>query len=87
MSVTPAARQPSRQPQAWLTFNVRHLLRWHKFHAMKESFEPELFGEAGPPAMRLRERTHFPVESAFAIFAGGDSRVVLEDVFRILSRR
>ena len=54
---------------------------------MRESFEPELFGVAVPPAMRLRERKHFPVESAFAIFAGGYSRVVFEDVFRILSRR
>ena len=52
---------------------------------MSEFFEPELFGEAVPPAMRLHKRAHFPVESAFAIFAGGDSRVVFEDVFRILS--
>ena len=54
---------------------------------MKESFEPELFGEAVRPAMRLRERAHFPVEAAFAIGVGGDSRVVFGDVFSILSLR
>ena len=54
---------------------------------MKESFEPELFGEAVRPAMRLRERAHFPVESTFAFFVGGYHRVVFGDVFSILSLR
>jgi len=54
---------------------------------MKESFQPELFGEAVRPAMRLRERAHFPVEYDFAIFAGGYSRIVFGDVFSILSQR
>ena len=87
MAVTAAASHSPRQPQAWLIFNVRHLLRWHKFHAMKESFKPELFGEAVPPATRLRERAHFPVESAFASFADGYSRIVFGDVFSILNQR
>ena len=87
MSVTDRAAHAPRQPQAWLIYNVRHLLRWHKFYAMKESFEPELFEEAVLPAMRLRERTHFPVEAAFAIFIGGYSRVVFGDCFSILSLR
>jgi hypothetical protein len=54
---------------------------------MKESFEPELFGVAVPPAMTLRVRAYFPVESAFAIFAGGCSRVGFEGYSRILSPR
>jgi len=54
---------------------------------MKESFQPKLFGEAVPPATRLRERAHFPVESTFAIGVGGDSRVVFGGVFSILNQR
>ena len=45
---------------------------------MKESFEPELFGVAVPPAMRLRERTHFPVEAASAFGAGEYSQLFSE---------
>src|ERR1035437_3746838 len=77
----------SRQLRSWLTWDVRHLFRWPAFFAMKESFQPEFFGVAVLPAVRLGERMHFPVESALAFCTGGDSRVVFGDVFGILSQR
>ena len=56
--------------------------------AMSVSLQPTVKGGVAVlPAMRLRERMHFPVEAALAFCAGGYSRVVIGDVFSNLYQR